>query len=164
MNDTFIVEVDGLGFVGGCARKGETVTREQIGTENVDRLLLQAAISRTIWVNETVTPVATTPETTPEPEKAAARIAVGLVCDFELSEDELAWVADVKAGVIPIPFDRDKVEGLTVKEIIARIEGLGGTPPAKAKPSKADAVDALEAAIGEVFTAWEVAEIDDDEA
>jgi hypothetical protein len=41
---TYIVNVDALGYANGCARRGESVSDEQIGAENVRRLLQAGAI------------------------------------------------------------------------------------------------------------------------
>lgn len=163
MQNTFIVEVDALGLPGGCAKKGEEVTREQIGTENVERLLLQHAIAPSIFSNPEA-PVDAPVNATVEPETLEARLAVGLppVEGYVLSEEEAAWVEDVKAGVVPVPFDADKVSDLTAKVIIARIVALGGTVDPKGK--KAEAVDALNDAVEAYFSGWETEAEDEDEA
>lgn len=153
---SYTVLVDALGFAGGCARKGETVTEEQIGTENVDRL------TRDGFIQPDFVPEAPTeaPKAEPEaePETVASRLSVGLppAEDYELTEAETAWVLDVKGGIVPVPFDADKAMDLTVKEIKARIVGLGFEAPKD--PKKADAVEALREAVVGYFEAWDIPE------
>lgn len=163
MNDSYIVEVDALGFAGGCARKGELVTLEQVGAENVERLLLQHAISRSVFENPAEVIEAPAPgKRDIEPVSPALRLSVGLpFLGADLSDEERAWVADVKAGVVPVPFDADKVSDLSVKEIVARIADLGG-PEIGVKTKKSEAVDALEEAVENYIGGLEVDETEDD--
>lgn len=151
---SYTVLVDALGFAGGCARKGELVTEEQIGAENVDRLTRDGMIQPE-FVPEAPAK-APKAEPTPEPETVASRLSVGLppADDHELTEEEIAWVLDVKGGIVPVPFDRDKASDLTVKEIKARIVGLGFEAPKD--PKKAEAVEALNQAVVGYFEAWDV--------
>lgn len=168
----YVVLVDALGFASGVAKKGETVTADQIGADNVDRLKAEGAIT------EYVEPATVAAQEVPqsphpaepitddkkegdeaEPETAQSRLAVGLgiVDGYALSEEEVAWVNDVKAGVTPVPFDEDKISDLTVKEIGSRIEGLGGEKlPGNA--SKAVAKDKLREAIEAYFAGWKIGE------
>lgn len=168
----FIVLVEALGFASGVAKKGETVTAEQIGPENVERLKAEGVIADYV---EPVTPEAQeAPAQTPHPsepitddqgaqgsenapETVQGRLAVGLppVDGYTLTEEEIAWVNDVKAGVTPVPFDDDKISDLTVKEIGLRIEGLGGEK-LPGNSSKANAKEKLQEAIEAYFAAWEV--------
>lgn len=152
---SYTVLVDALGFAGGCARKGETVTEEQIGAENVDRLSRDGMIQPD-FVPEAPAKAPAKEEPKPEPETVASRLSVGLppAEDHELTEEETAWVLDVKGGIVPVPFDRDKASDLTVKEIKARIVGLGFEAPKD--PKKAEAVEALNAAVEAYFVSWEI--------
>lgn len=151
---SYTVLVDALGFAGGCARKGEIVSEEQIGAENVDRLTRDGFIQPN-FVPEAPAK-APKAEPTPEPETVASRLSVGLppAEDYELTEEETAWVLDVKGGIVPVPFDKDKASDLTVKEIKARIVGLGFEAPKD--PKKAEAVEALNQAVIGYFESWEI--------
>lgn len=149
---TYTVVVDALGYTGGCARKGETITAEQVGVENIDRLLRDGYVQA-----DFVTPGPKgSEESAPVTETLASGLSVGLPPGggYVLSEEEKIWVLDVKGGIIPVPFDADRVQDLTVKEIKARIEGLGVVAPKD--PKKADAVAALQDAIVAYFEAWEI--------
>jgi hypothetical protein len=156
---TYIVLVDALGFNGGCARKGEQVTSEQIGTENVERLVVQGFI-----LDETPVSNAAAPQDAPEPETLASRLAVGLLPDAgkELTDDEAAWVRDVKAGVLPVPFDSDKVASQTIKVIKDRIVAFGVEPLADGR--KADYVTQLQEVVVSYFENWDVSDEEDDGA
>lgn len=151
---SYTVLVDALGFAGGCARKGEIVSEEQIGAENVDRLV-RGGIIQPDYVPEAPAKDMTTEPTT-EPETVASRLSVGLppADDHELTEEEIAWVLDVKGGIVPVPFDKDKVSNLTIKEIKARIVGLGYEAPKDLK--KAEAIEALNQAVIGFFESWEI--------
>lgn len=149
---TYLVLIDALGFDKGCARKGETVTEEQIGAENVDRLIRQGYIQAEFVEGPAPAPA----KTEEEPETVASRLSLGLppAEGYLLTEEEESWVLDVKSGVVPVPFNADKVTNLTVKEIKARIEGLGYEPPKD--PKKAEAVEALREAVIAYFEAWQI--------
>lgn len=169
----YVVLVEALGFASGVAKKGETITADQIGEENVDRLKAEGVITEYIepaTVPDEPTPQVPHPsepitdtgdagqgEGQTEPETVQARLAVGLppVDGYTLTEEEIAWVNDVKAGVTPVPFDEDKVSDLTVKEIGTRIEGLGGEK-LPGNSSKANAKEKLQEAIEAYFEAWDV--------
>jgi hypothetical protein len=152
----YLVLVDALGYANGCALKGEIITEEQIGSENVERLKLDGAISPQISPGAVLEPEV--PSNPPEiPETLQTRLSVGLnpVEGYELTEEDVAWIEDVKAGVVPVPFDADKISELTVKVICDRIEGLGSERPS-GNPKKADAIQALREAIEAYFASWEV--------
>lgn len=169
----YVVLVEALGFASGVAKKGETITAEQVGEENVERLKAEGVITEYVepanvpGVPVVQVPHPSSPITDPgdagqnagqaEPETVQGRLAVGLPPheDHELSDVEIAWVNDVKAGVTPVPFDEDKVSDLTVKEIGNRIEGLGGEK-LPGNSSKANAKEKLQEAIEAYFAAWEV--------
>jgi len=146
---TFTVLVEALGFASGVARKGETVTAEQIGPENVSRLKIDGIIADEGGA-------VAGPE--PGPTRTVReRLAVGLPPEdgHRLTEEDIAWVHEVKAGVVAVPFDDEAVEALTVREIGRRIEGLGGDR-LPANSSKANAVEALRAAVAAFIAAWDV--------
>ena len=150
----FIVLVDALGYANGCSLKGEVVTTEQIGIENIERLKLDGAIAPQIAPGVPEEPVNT--ETPPDiPETVQTRLSVGLTPEegTELTEEEVAWVNDVKEGIVPLPWDADKVADLTVKVICDRIEGLGSERPA-GNPKKVDAIALLKQAIESYFETW----------
>lgn len=169
----YVVLVEALGFASGVAKKGETITADQIGEENVERLKAEGVITE--YIEPATVDVQSTPEAPHpsepitengeesgdqgqgEPETLQARLAVGLppVDGYVLTEAEIAWVNDVKAGVTPVPFDDDKISDLTVKEIGARVEGLGGDK-LPGNSSKANAKEKLQEAIEAYFAAWEV--------
>lgn len=152
---SYTVLVDALGFAGGCARKGETVTEEQIGAENVDRLSRDGMIQPD-FVPEAPAKAPAKEEPKPEPETVASRLSVGLppAEDHELTEDEKAWALDVKAGIVPVPFDADTVADLTIKAIKERLAGLGAEGPSEGR--KAEYIEALNAAVEAYFVSWEI--------
>jgi hypothetical protein len=147
----YIVQVDALGFNGGVARKGETVTTEQVGADNVARLVTTGAI-----ISDA--PVTNAQPATPQaqPETLQTRFSVGLPPEegHELTDEEKAWALDVKAGIVPVPFDADKVADLTIKVIKERIVALGAEAPADGK--KAEYIEALGAAVEAFFVNWEI--------
>lgn len=147
----YIVQVDALGFHGGMARKGEVVTTEQVGADNVARLVTSGAIISDAPVTNAV------PEQAPaQPETLQSRFSVGLLPEegYELTEDEKVWALDVKAGIVPVPFDADKVADLTIKVIKERLAGLGAEVPGEGK--KAEYIEALNAAVEAYFVSWEI--------
>lgn len=143
----YIVLVDALGFAGGMAKRGETVTSDQIGEENINRLIESGSIALQAD-GSTVEPVVEAKGNSVEPETLAGRLSVGIAPaeDYEPTDDEKAWISEIAAGVNPVPFDDDKVLSLTLKEINTRIEGFGGTPLANGS-KKADAKEALKALV-----------------
>ncbi|MEQ1761555.1 MAG: hypothetical protein ABL984_00280 [Pyrinomonadaceae bacterium] len=160
---TYTVLVDALGYAGGCAKKDEVVTEEQVGVENADRLLREGFISAN-FVSTPEAPAKAAKTEAPAKDDAPAPPAsmielfsVGIppAAEYELSEEELAWALAVQDGTAPAPFDEKATAALTGKEILARIEGLGfETPSSKAK--KAELLDALRDAIAGYFDDWDL--------
>lgn len=149
----YTVLVDALGYSGGCARKGETVTELDLGSENVDRLLVAGFIAKD-FIEVPPTPI--TPPEEDAPETLASRLGVGLPVTeaHVMTEDEEKYLLDVKSGVVPVPFDEDAVANLTVKELKERIDGLGVEVGKDLK--KKELVDALRDAVIFTFENWQV--------
>lgn len=158
----YIVTVDSLGFEGGVARRGEAVTEDQIGTDNIARLKADSAIvdapdEAPSTPDAPAAPVAPEAPKEDEPEDLKARLPIGLgpVEGHEFTDEEKAWIKDVKEGVEPVPFNSDAVLRLTAKEIASRIGKLSGTE-GDAKKKKADLAVDLNAAVEAWFAGQEV--------
>ena len=161
----YIVTVDSLGFEGGVAKRGETVTEDQVGVDNVARLKADSALVDAPG-DSPATPDAPAAPAAPEapeapkedePTDLKARLPLGLgpVEDHEFTDEEKAWIKDVKEGVEPVPFNSDAVLRLTAKEIASRIGKLSGTE-GDTKKKKADLAVDLNAAVEAWFAEQEV--------
>jgi hypothetical protein len=152
-NQTFAVQVDALGFESGCARRGEIVTAEQLGVENVERLLL-AAVIVPHFVESLEEPASA--ETAPVEPTLQERFAVGLTpAESDLTGPEVDWILDVQAGVTEIAFDDAALDSLTIAQMVERAEALGAE--VVKKPSKKiDAVSMLKYAVDTYIRDWEV--------
>lgn len=153
----FIVTVDALGLTSpglpaSMAKRGETIKGEHLGDEeNIQRLLALGAITHA--PEEAATPAKGAPSASkdepeapaPEPEGPAARFALGLTLpeDFAWTDEAKAYVQDLKEGVIPVPFDADKVTDLTIKDLVKRIEAVTGEPYAQGSKKKMEVVQDL---------------------
>ena len=156
-----------LGLANGPAKQGETVTAEQIGEENIPRLLMLGSIVEL----GTAPPVMDTPKTPsapqvsdsdpepPHPDALQARLAVGVppAEDYELTDEDKVWITEIKEGVIPAPFNAAEVDKLTIKNIGERVKILSGQELAKSA-NKTQAAAALETAISDYFADWELPE------
>ena len=157
----YIVTVDSLGFEGGVAKRGETVTEDQVGVDNVARLkadsaLVDAPDDSPATPDAPAAPAAPEAPKEDEPTDLKARLPLGLgpVEDHEFTDEEKAWIKDVKEGVEPVPFNSDAVLRLTAKEIASRIGKLSGTEGDTKK--KADLAVDLNAAVEAWFAGQEV--------
>lgn len=178
----YIVNDNALGFAGGCARKGELVTAEKVGVDNLNRLIAGGHISPHYPTPPPVvgeagpevfaasSPVDTSdqePEKTTEDETAtiAQRLSRGLPIDEskELTDEEADYIGDLKAGVKPIPFDEVAILKLNLKQIAGRVKGLGSDATVDLKGRKADASAILKTAVEEYVARVEVPEADDSE-
>lgn len=144
--------VDALGFEGGCAKKGEQISIDQIGEANVERLKLDGAICPdTSVVEEPAEKPAAAVETEPtEPLEnfpdfdVINQLAEGIAIPegYELTPPDLTDLYEIANGFMEFDINVDAINDLTVREIAARIISLGGEP-IDVKGKKAVAVQAL---------------------
>ena len=137
----YTVTIDALGFEGGVGRRGETVTEEQVGTDNVQRLVMSGFIVAQADGTEEA-PSAPTEPTEPAgdeeqaPSKIADDLSVGIkpADDYELSDEDETFLDAIADGTAIFEFSTEKVNGLSKAVLQARCEAFGaGTDGTKAE-------------------------------